>query len=124
VNVANEKNWGFFDIESEIAHFRDPMSHAFLNTFLAPPPHTIMGFLGSCCGFSESETEQKITPDIKVGCKVISLNGYLKDLAIMENQKDKNKRKQFPRKRKLLVKPIYRIYVVMISNGLDKKSSL
>jgi hypothetical protein len=35
----------YFDVESEIAHFRDHLSHAFLNRFLAPHPHTIIGFV-------------------------------------------------------------------------------
>ena len=56
----------YFDIESEIAHFRDPTSHSFLNTFLAPPPHTVLGLLGGCCGYSEKETED-IARKVKVG---------------------------------------------------------
>ena len=75
-----------FDIESEIAHFRDPLTHSFFNTFVAPPPHTILGILGSCLGYNEIEVE-KLGEDIKVGCIVIKLKGYLKD--IVYNRKPK-----------------------------------
>ena len=97
-----------FDVESEIAHFRDPTTHAFLNTFLAPPRHTIIGFLGCCSGYSERETEE-IGEKLKVGCIVLELKGFLKDLAIMVNQKNKEDTK-FPRTRKFLVGPKYRLY--------------
>lgn len=98
-----------FDIESEIAHFRDPSTHAFLNTFLAPPPHTIIGLIGACCGFNQEQTEE-LTLKIKVGCKILHLKGFLKDLALMENQKN-NQSVSIPRKRKFLVGPKYRIFV-------------
>ena len=110
----------YFDVESEIAHFRDPLSHSFLNTFLAPPSHTIIGFLGSCCGFSEIETETKINNDIFVGCKMLSLKGYLKDLAIMRNYKN-NENTGMPRMRKFLVNPKYRIYVASKDEDKIKK---
>jgi CRISPR-associated protein Cas5 subtype I-B len=97
------------DVESEIAHFRDPTSHAFLNTFMAPPPHTIIGFLGACSGFSEQQTED-LTKKLKVGCIVLRLKGFLKDLVIMDNQKNKQNTK-FPRTRKFLVDPKYRLFV-------------
>src|SRR5215207_3975760 len=102
----------YFDVESEIAHFRDPTSHSFLNTFLAPPPHTIIGFLGNCYGSTETETEE-IGHKVKVGCIVLDLKGFLKDLVIFVNQK-KIKDKPFttfPRTRKFLVGPKYRFYV-------------
>jgi CRISPR-associated protein Cas5 subtype I-B len=100
-----------FDVEAEIAHFRDPTTHAFLNTFLAPPPHTIIGFLGNCYGSTEIETEE-IAHKVKVGCTVLDLKGFLKDLVIFVNQK-KIKGKSFgtfPRTRKYLVRPKYRFY--------------
>jgi CRISPR-associated protein Cas5 subtype I-B len=99
----------YFDIESEIAHFRDPTTHAFLNSFLAPPPHTVIGMLGGLCGLNEELTEDMVER-IKVGCVVLKINGFLKDLVIMENQKNKQVTK-FPRTRKLLIEPKYRIYV-------------
>jgi CRISPR-associated protein Cas5t len=98
-----------FDIEAEIAHFRDPTTHAFLNTFLAPPPHTIVGLLGGLSGFNEILTED-ISNKVRVGCVMLRLNGFLKDLALMENQKNRQVTK-FPRTRKFLVDPKYRIYV-------------
>ncbi len=110
----------YFDIEADIAHFRDPMSHAFLNTFLAPPTHTVIGFLGTCCGFSEKETEEKLNNKILVGNKVLSIRGYLKDLVIMRNQKE-NKNIGFPRTRKFLVSPKYRIYVTGEDDNLLKE---
>lgn len=112
----------YFDIESDIAHFRDPMSHAFLNTFLAPPTHTVIGLLGTCCGFSEKETEEKLSDIILVGNKVLSIRGYLKDLVIMRNLKENNNI-GFPRTRKFLVNPKYRIYVVSEDQNLLKKVS-
>ena len=100
----------YFDIESEIAHFRDPASHAFLNTFLAPPPHTILGLIGSCAGYTESETEE-LRNKIKVGCVIRHLNGFLRDLTITDNQKGKTHLVKMPRMRRFLVGPKYRIYV-------------
>ena len=100
----------YFDIESEIAHFRDPTSHAFLNTFLAPPPHAILGLIGSCAGYTESETEE-LGNKIKIGCVIRHLNGFLKDLTITENQKYKTQIVKMPRMRRFLVGPKYRIYV-------------
>jgi CRISPR-associated protein Cas5 subtype I-B len=97
-----------FDIESEIAHFRDPSTHAFLNSFLAPPPHTIVGMIGGFCGLNEESTED-MCKRIKVGCMILRLNGFLKDLVMMENQKNKQITK-FPRARKFLIEPKYRIY--------------
>ena len=97
------------DVESEIAHFKDPTSHAFLNTFLAPSPHTIIGFLGACSGFSEKETEE-LTKKVKVGCIALHIKGFLKDLVIMDNQKGKQIVK-FPRTRKFLVGPKYRLFI-------------
>lgn len=99
-----------FDIESELAHFRDPGSHAFLNTFVAPPAHTVVGLLGSCCGFSELETENILSPNVSVGCRVISISGYLRDLVNMQNQKGKMS-KRFPRARKFIVGAKYKLYV-------------
>ncbi len=110
------------DVESEIAHFRDPTSHAFLNTFLAPPSHTIIGFLGACSGLSELETEE-IRKKVKVGCIVLSLKGYLKDLAIMENQKD-GKSIGFPRARKFLVGPKYRLFIATESHDRELLTQL
>lgn len=106
-----------FEIESELAHFRDPNSHAFLNTFIAPPAHTIIGLLGSCCGFSELETENILSSDVKIGCKILSLKGYLKDLVNMQNQKGK-KSIRFPRARKFLVGPKYKVYVTTTTAAL------
>ena len=100
----------YFDVESELAHFRDHLSHAFLNTFLAPPPHTIIGFLGCCCGFTEKETEDILSSNVMIGCRILSVKGYLKDLVIMENQKG-GSYVPFPRTRKYLVSPAYRIYI-------------
>src|SRR5688572_4105168 len=96
----------YFDVEAELAHFRDPLSHAFLNTFIAPPTHSIIGFLGNCSGFSELETEEKLDNTLSIGCKILSINGYLKDLVIMRNLKE-NENIGFPRKRKFLVNPKY-----------------
>jgi CRISPR-associated protein Cas5 subtype I-B len=104
------------DVESEIAHFKDPTSHAFLNTFLAPTPHTIIGFLGACSGFSEKETEE-LTKKVKVGCIVLRLKGFLKDLVIMDNQKGKQIVK-FPRTRKFLVGPKYRFFIASENRDL------
>jgi CRISPR-associated protein Cas5 subtype I-B len=101
-----------FDVEAEVAHFRDPTSHAYLNTFLAPPPHTIIGFLGNCCGMPQSEAED-LSDMVKVGCIILELRGFLQDLVIFINQK-KIKGKSYstlPRTRKLLVGPRYRFYV-------------
>jgi CRISPR-associated protein Cas5 subtype I-B len=98
----------YLDVESEIAHFKDPTSHAFLNTFLAPTPHTIIGFLGACSGLSEKETEE-LTDSVKVGCIVLSLKGFLKDLVIMDNQKPEPAK--VPRMRKFLVGPKYRLFI-------------
>jgi CRISPR-associated protein Cas5 subtype I-B len=98
-----------FDVESEIAHFRDPAAHAFLNSFLAPPPHTIIGLLGGLSGQNEQATEE-MCKKIKVGCVVLNLKGFLKDLALMENQKS-GRVVRMPRARKFLVDPKYRIYV-------------
>lgn len=100
----------YFDVESDLAHFRDPMSHSFHNTFLAPPTHTIHGLLGACCGFSESECEDKLNNNILVGCNILTIRGYLKDISLMSNQKE-NKYIGFPRARKFIVNPRYRIYV-------------
>ena len=91
----------YFDVESEIAHFRDPTTHAFLNSFLAPPPHTIAGLLGGMSGFSEESTEDMVQK-IKVGCLVLRIGGFLKDLVMMENQKDEKKVIKFPRARKFV----------------------
>jgi len=99
----------YFDVESEIAHFRDPTTHAFLNSLVAPPPHTIIGMLGGLCGLNEKSTEDMVER-IKVGCRVLKINGFLKDLVMMENQKNRQVTK-FPRSRKLLIGPKYRIYV-------------
>jgi CRISPR-associated protein Cas5 subtype I-B len=104
------------DVESEIAHFKDPISHAFLNTFLAPSPHTIIGFLGACSGLSEIETEG-LAKNMKVGCIVLRLKGFLKDLVIMDNQKGKQTVK-FPRTRKFLVGPKYRFFIASESQEL------
>ena len=103
----------YFDIESEIAHFRDPTSHAFFNTFLAPPPHTILGLIGSCAGYTESETEN-LRSKIKIGCVIRHLNGFLKDLTIADNQRVRGQSRlvKTPRMRRFLVGPKYRIYVV------------
>jgi CRISPR-associated protein Cas5 subtype I-B len=109
------------DIESEIAHFKDPTSHAFLNTFLAPSPHTIIGFLGACSGLSEIESEG-LTKDVKVGCIVLRLKGFLKDLVIMDNQKGKQLVK-FPRTRKFLVGPKYRFFIASENRELLVKLS-
>lgn len=106
-----------FDIESELAHFRDPSSHAFLNTFIAPPAHTIIGLLGSCCGFSELETENIISSDVKIGCRAISIGGYLRDLVNMQNQKGKTSIR-FPRARKFIVGAKYKLYVATSTSGL------
>ena len=104
-----------FDIESEVAHFRDPTTHQFMNTFLAPPPHTIIGLIGACCGFDQEKTEE-LTSKIKVGCKTLHLKGFLKDLALMENQR---RMTNMPRRRKFLVGPKFRIFV-----GSEDKSIL
>lgn len=109
-----------FEIGSELAHFRDPSSHAFLNTFIAPPPHTIIGLLGSCCGFSEHETENILSSAVKIGCKPFSLKGYLKDLVNMQNQKDKGNIR-FPRARKFLVGANYKIYIATDAESLISK---
>jgi CRISPR-associated protein Cas5 subtype I-B len=116
----------YFDVESELAHFRDHLSHAFLNTFLAPPPHTIIGFLGCCCGFTEKQTEESLSSNVMVGCRILSVKGYLKDLIIMENQKVIPST-SFPRTRKFLVNPVYRIYITANNenaNGNDEKNKL
>ena len=105
-----------FDIESEIAHFRDPSTHSFLNTFLAPPPHTIVGLIGACCGFNQEQTEE-LTSKIKVGCKTLHLKGFLKDLTMTDNQKPQ--RVSIPRRRKFLVGPKFRIFV-----GSEEESTL
>jgi len=109
----------YFDVESELAHFRDHLSHAFLNTFLAPPPHTIIGFLGCCCGFTERQTEEILSSNVMVGCRILSVKGYVKDLAIMENQKPRSV--NFPRTRKFLVSPVYRIYIAKNENRKEKE---
>jgi CRISPR-associated protein Cas5 subtype I-B len=110
----------YFDVQSETAHFRDHLSHAFLDTFLAPPPHAIVGFLGCCCGFMEKETEEILSSSIMIGCKILSVRGYLKDLVIMENQKG-GTYVPFPRTRKFLVSPLYRIYIATKENSEDEK---
>jgi CRISPR-associated protein Cas5 subtype I-B len=112
----------YFDVESELAHFRDHLSHAFLNTFLAPPPHTIIGFLGCCCGFTEKQTEEILSSNVIVGCRIVSVKGYVKDLVIMENQKV-IPAIPFPRTRKLLVSPVYRIFIAANNKNKDKKDS-
>jgi CRISPR-associated protein Cas5 subtype I-B len=101
-----------FDVEAEIAHFRDPSTHTFFNTFIAPPPHTILGFIGSCLGYDELQVE-KLGQNIQTGCIVKKLNGYLKDLAIVNNQKNQKDSQNIktPRTRKFLIDPLYRIFV-------------
>ena len=106
-----------FEIESELAHFRDPSSHAFLNTFIAPPAHTIIGLLGSCCGFTEVETENMLSTDVKIGCRALSIRGYLRDLVNMQNQKGKMSIR-FPRARKFIVGAKYKLYVATNKSGL------
>ncbi len=101
-----------FDIEAEIAHFRDPSTHTFFNTFIAPPPHTILGFIGGCLGYDEIQVE-KLGENIQTGCIVKKLKGYLKDLAIVSNQKNQKDSQNIktPRTRKFLIDPLYRIFV-------------
>jgi hypothetical protein len=89
-----------------------------MNTFLAPTPHTIIGFLGACSGFSEKETEE-LTEKVKVGCIVLSLKGFLKDLVIMDNQKPEPAK--FPRTRKFLVGPKYRFFIASENRELVVK---
>ncbi len=99
----------YFDIEGEIAHFRDPTSHQLLNTFPAPPPHTIIGLIASCHGLEESQVGD-LAKRIRVGCKPISLSGTLRDMSLIENQKE-TPPKKIPRMRKFLVNPKYRIFI-------------
>jgi CRISPR-associated protein Cas5 subtype I-B len=106
-----------FEIESELAHFRDPSSHAFLNTFVVPPAHTIIGLLGSCCGFTELETENMLSSHVKIGCRALSIRGYLRDLANMQNQKGKMSI-GFPRARKFIVGAKYKLYVAANTSDL------
>ena len=110
----------YFDVEADLAHFRDPLSHAFFNTFIAPPTHSIIGFIGNCCGFSEKETEDKLADILNVGCKILYIKGYLKDLVIIRNQKE-NKNIGTPRTRKFLVNPKYRIYVGCSEENIIKE---
>ncbi len=101
-----------FNVEAEIAHFRDPSTHSFFNTFIAPPPHTILGFIGSCLGYDEIQVE-KLGENIQIGCIVKKLKGYLKDLAIVNNQKNQKGGQNIktPRTRKFLIDPLYQIFV-------------
>lgn len=98
-----------FIVEGEIAHFRDPFTHAFFNTFIAPPPHTILGFLGGCLGYDEIEVEN-LGEGLQIGCIVKRIGGYLKDLAIVSNQKG-GKNINTPRTRRFLINPSYHIFV-------------
>ncbi|MDF0681935.1 MAG: CRISPR-associated protein Cas5 [Candidatus Nitrosocosmicus sp.] len=90
--------------------FRDQTSHAFLNTYIAPPPHTLIGLLGSCMGLDEKDTESILGAKIKIGCVVLRLRGYLKETVKMVNQKS-NSYSSIPRTRKFLIDPLYRIFV-------------
>jgi CRISPR-associated protein Cas5 subtype I-B len=105
-----------FIVEGDIAHFRDPLTHTFFNTFIAPPPHTILGFISACLGYNEIETE-KLGEKIQLGCIVKRINGFLKDLAIVSNQKD-GKNITTPRTRRFLVNASYQIFVFSYSMSL------
>ena len=70
---------------------------------------------------SEIETEE-LTKKVKVGCIVLHLKGFLKDLVILDNQKGKHTVK-FPRTRKFLVGPKYRFFIASENRELLEKLS-
>lgn len=97
-----------FDIASDLAHFRDIFAHSFFKTLLAPPRTTVLGMIGAALGYGEKDTITKLT-DIYIGIKVLSLNGYARDIMTAINQKPNGGRT--PIMRTLLVNPSYRIFI-------------
>lgn len=98
----------YFDISSDLAHFRDIFNHSFFRTLLAPPRTTVLGIIGAMLGYNEEDTITKLT-NIYIGIKILSLNGYAKDIMTAINQKPEGGRT--PVMRTLLVNPSYRIFI-------------
>lgn len=98
----------YFDITAELAHFRDRFTHSFFKTLLAPPRTTVIGMLGAAFGYSEEETITKLT-DVYVGVKILSIDGYARDITTAINQKPDGGRT--PVMRTMLVRPLYRIFI-------------
>ncbi len=98
----------YFDITSELAHFRDPFTHSFFKTLLAPPRTTILGILGAAKGLGEEDTI-KLSDQLYIGIKIISLNGTAKEIIAAKNLKKSDL--TTPVMRTVLVKPVYRIFV-------------
>ncbi len=98
----------YFDITSELAHFRDPFTHSFFKTLLAPTRTTILGILGAIKGLNEEETIN-LSKRLYIGVIIRSLNGTAKEIITAKNLKEQNL--TTPVMRTLLVRPVYRIFV-------------
>jgi len=71
------------------ASFRDPNTHLYQETILAPPPTTIVGIAGAALGFEFKEALEYFKDNrISVGCMLIN-NGKGKDLWNYSKIKDK-----------------------------------
>lgn len=95
-------------LRSDFAHWRNPFSLSFLETFLTPQKTTILGIFGSMCGLSESELE-KIQEEIKVGVKIEELHGVFLDLTTLINLKVGGEKT--PVSRQVLFKPTYTLLI-------------
>lgn len=98
----------YFDITSELAHFRDPFTHSFFKTLLVPPRTTILGILGAAKGLNEEETIN-LSRQLYTGVIIRSLDGTAKEIVTAKNLKEQNL--TTPVMRTLLVRPVYRIFV-------------
>lgn len=107
-SLPNHLHIFHFDITSDLAHFRDIFTHSFFKTLLVPPRTTVLGMLGAALGYSEGDTINRLN-NIRVGVKVLSVDGYAKDIVTAINQKQDGGRT--PVMRTLLVKPLYRIFI-------------
>lgn len=98
-----------FELSGELGHFRNPFTHSFFETILAPPRTTVIGLLGAALGFNEEETIE-LMDKLLIGVKILNINGFAKEITTFYNYKEK-KPLATPIMREILIKPKYRIYV-------------
>jgi CRISPR-associated protein Cas5 subtype I-B len=109
-----------FQATSDFAHFRNPFTQSFFETFIAPPRTTVTGLLAAAMGYDESAAIE-YSKRVMIGAKVEEIRGFASDLTTIVNLKKPPEKT--PVMRQLLVSPRFRLYVASKDEKLLRNTS-
>ncbi len=100
-----------FEIHGKLALWREPYIGKSRVSLLYPSITQIIGILGAIMGYERKETYKKLQNKLKIGIKLLSLSGFLEESVQLWKYYKGKKWERTVESFRVLVDPVYRIYV-------------